>query len=50
MKALRAALLGLGVLSLGGTALGITRTEAIVRAKAFSFHPWTATAANQTAQ
>ena len=49
MKALRAALLGLGVLSLGGTALGITRTEAIVRAKAFSFHPWTATAANQTA-
>lgn len=41
-------LAGLG-LSLAATASGVTRTEAIVRAKAFSFHPWKASSANLTA-
>jgi MYXO-CTERM domain-containing protein len=36
-------------LSVAWTAAGVTRTEALVRAKAYSFHPWKATNANTTA-
>ncbi len=53
MIRLTSALLGLAALSaaLGSScsASAISRTEAIVRAKAFAFHPWRATAANATA-
>lgn len=47
-KRLIAAIAGFG-LALSGTALGVTRTEAIIKAKAFSFHPWTAKTQNGTA-
>ncbi len=43
--------LGLGLSALLGSSMSsaITRDEVLVRAKAFSFHPWTTTAANLTA-
>jgi hypothetical protein len=39
----------LAVSMLAPSAGAIPRAEVLVRAKAFSFHPWTSTAANQTA-
>jgi hypothetical protein len=50
MKRLGSTLAALvAALSVAGAAHAITRTETLVRAKAFAFHPWTMTAANQTA-
>ncbi len=53
MRYLDKLLFGLGLsascLALSGSAAATSRTEAIVRAKAFSFHPWTCKSANLTA-
>lgn len=43
-----AAALGLG-LAVSSSAAAITRTEVLVKSKAFAFHPWTAKTANTTA-
>lgn len=44
-----ALLVGALGISLAASASGVTRTEALVRAKAYSFHPWKATSANTKA-
>ena len=43
-----AAVLGLG-LAAATSASAVTRTEVLIKAKAFAYHPWTATSANTTA-
>ncbi len=41
--------LGAALFTLSASAPAVTRTEALIRAKAFAFHPWKASSANLTA-